>query len=331
MDFNKDPDFMKKRMEYMKHKKDESGSGRDFIFKDKPGLFQPREGSNTVRIMEPTWEDAMHYGLDVWAHYSIGPSKSTFLCLEKMEQGKCPICDEQRKALRANDQEYAKTLGAQHRVMCYCIDRMAEESGPLVWNMPYARVAKVLLVLAYDKRGDGFLLIDDPKNGYDISFDKKGKGLATQYEALKIEPRSVPLADNAAQMEKWLSQVRSKPLPALLNYHSYEYVRTSLLGEQETPPEVDEKPIMTKAGAAAYEELKPTPPATPAAPKVQLVPDQPAATAQANGINIGAIKNMNRKELVQVIEQRGLEVDAEDFDTKEELASMILLELGLTE
>src|SRR5574338_1231875 len=69
-------------------------------------MWKPKNGNNLIRILPPTWDEPRHYGYDVFMHNGIGPDKSAYLCLDKMQVDKCPICEARAEA-RDEDEKNA--------------------------------------------------------------------------------------------------------------------------------------------------------------------------------------------------------------------------------
>lgn len=305
MDFQRTPEWQKKRAAFIKDKLDNDTGNRDFLFKEKVPIFTPHDGDNSIRILPGSWTDAVHYGYELWAHYSIGLSKSAFLCLEKMNKGEaCPVCAEYKKAVQRQDAEYAKSINSQHRVLAYVIDRNAEDTGPLVWSMPYVKVARVLMGLSYDRRTGEVVTVEDPEHGHDISFRKRGKGLLTQYEELKIEFRETPLSSDGKQAKKWIDYITAKSIPDLLQFKTVDHIKNVLLGNVEEP-EIS-KPITSSKGE------EPT-----------------SVPSNGTALNADIIQSMKRRDLEELIKTKGLDIDPSDYEDSRELAQSIILELNL--
>lgn len=207
----RDPEAAKRRSE---------SGGRDFdsFIKRDVRMYKVHDGDNSVRILPPTWDDAQHWGLDVYVHYDVGPDKDSYLCLHKMKGEPCPICEERRQAAKDGDDEYAKSLEPVKRVLMYVIDRKNEKEGILAWGAPMS-VDRDILKVSIDKRNGELLPIDHPDEGYDVDFERQGKARNTKYVGLSIARRSTPL-DNDDAMDFAVAH----PLPTILQYYDYDHI-----------------------------------------------------------------------------------------------------------
>jgi hypothetical protein len=230
----------------------------DKIVKDGVKSWSPGDGPNTVRILPPTWDSPQHFGVDVQVHYGIGPDRQSYLCVNKMADqvvetadrlqrhspdlaaalrdsaGKCPICAERALALKDGDEEYAKELDARRRVLVYVIDRDAEKEGVQVWAMPQS-IDQDLAKVSVHKRTGAVLPIDHPDRGYDVEFDKEGKGKNTKYKGLAIARDESALGN-----DDWLAVVENDPLPTILEFHDAEYI-AKVFGAGGAPRKDDER------------------------------------------------------------------------------------------
>src|SRR3990167_9112427 len=152
-----------------------SFSGRDSYFSGKAKFFITKAGTNKIRILPPTWDGAKHYGLDIYVHYGIGPDNVGYLCLDRMQGEKCPLCEARAVADKEQDEELAKALRSTRRVAVYIIDRNAESEGPKMWAMPQT-VDKEICAQAWDKETGEVYALDNPDEGYDVAFEVEGAG-----------------------------------------------------------------------------------------------------------------------------------------------------------
>lgn len=195
----------------------QGGSGVGII-KDDFKTYSPPKGDNYVRILPPTWEEAEHYGFDIWVHYGIGPDRSSIICINKMQNKRCPICEAQQKLNRAGDGEGAKEIAAGKRVAVWVINRKDEAAGPMVWTMPWTLDRDVVKV-SKDRASGETYLIDHPWEGYNISFERTGDQITTKYVGIQIDrkPSSVP--------EVMLEYAVAFPIPETLVYLSYDEIK----------------------------------------------------------------------------------------------------------
>lgn len=230
-------------------------SGNDFIsfISNEVDMYKPKKGANVIRFLPPTWEDPEpdHYGMDVWVHYNVGPDHASVLCLNRMKGERCPICEARARAERKGDEDTAGQLKATKRVLAWVIDRDNEDrnSKPLLFAMG-ARMDREIAGLSVDPRSKHVLYIDDPKNGYDVSFRKDGEGLKTQYGGIQIDRQPSEIVD------EYLDYVEEVPIPQTLVWRSYEEVQRIFQGagvsdaeaEEEAPP--PRRPRFTSNGHA---------------------------------------------------------------------------------
>lgn len=208
------------------------GRGEGFL---KPGfkIFTPKEGSNRFRILPPTWANSKHYGYDTWVHYNIGPRNSSYLCSKYMKNEPCPICEELAKS---TDKNYINALKAKKKVLVWVIDRDEEKEGPKIFAMA-STVDKNFVLQSIDEENGKLLFIDHPVDGFDVSITRTGTGKTTKWDGEKISRNPKPLSD-AQNVEAWLQFIVDNPIPSLLVYKEYEYIKTAFYG---TTLQVEEK------------------------------------------------------------------------------------------
>lgn len=219
--------------------------------------YKPRTGENNIRILPLTWEDTDTWGKD-WAilihiHYSVGAEKSAYLCLEKMKNEECPVCAAHAEA---EDEEEKRELRAGKAALCYVIDRDNEKAGPQVWRMPLS-VYRDIQTRSLDKRTKEVIRIDDPDEGYDISFTKTGEGLQTKYTGIEVARDPSPISDNEKRQARWLDTIVNATLPELLVFYDAEHIEKVLSGKStkkrgddiEDDDDEDEKPRRSKGKA----------------------------------------------------------------------------------
>jgi hypothetical protein len=263
--------------------------------------FYSVKDDNNIRILPPTWDDADHYGFDLYIHYQIGSDSGNYICPEKMGSGDCPICEEKRKAEKGGDEEYAKTLNATKRPTVLLIDRDKEDDGVQIWPMPWT-VDRDLAALCLDKQTGEILMIDDPYDGYDVSFDRTGKALKTKYIGLQVSRHSSEAMDDSDELNDVLEAIQDKTLKDVLIIHDYDYLEDVFSGHSKNKNKKEDKDDKEK--------------------------EEPEYTYEE-------IMDMDFDELEEIIDDEGLDdLDIDDYeedddDDLEELAKDICKELGL--
>lgn len=211
------------------------GGDFDRPFGDFP-IFAPQDGDNTIRVLPPTWEPAEHFGLDVYLYYGCGPEKrDAYLAPSKMKGEADPFAEELVRAKRMGENDdYIKSLRPRQRVLVWVIDRAKEKEGPKLWSMPVT-VDKEITACSMDKKTKEVLNIDNPEEGYDITFTKSGKGLTTEYTGVQAERRPSPLSDDDDLSAEWLAFITEHPLPSVLQFYGYEHLKAVLEGGLTAP------------------------------------------------------------------------------------------------
>lgn len=230
------------------------------IIKDDFTTWRPKKGNNYVRFLPPTWDGADHYGMDVYAHFGVGPDRATVLCLNKMQNKKCPLCEETLKAERAEDKELANELRARKQVLAWIIDLDAKDKGPMLWSQSWTIDRDIARVCRDQRTGEVFF-IDHPDEGYNVAFDREGDGKTnTKYGGFKIDrkPSSVE--------PEWLEWVQEFPIPECLEWRDYDEIMTLYEGGEE-PEAAAEKTPPARRSAAREEPEEEEPPARPPARK----------------------------------------------------------------
>lgn len=244
----------KRRSKEDVEKRAASGGGTfDGFFVDEVKVYSPKKGDNWVRMLPPTWEEPepTHYAFDVYVHYGVGPNRASVLCPAKMPNpktgkiGRCPVCEARQKAERRGDDDTAKEMRITQRAVAWLIDRHEEDDGPMLWAQPRT-VDSDIVKQCIDKRSGEALMIDDPKDGYDVSFEKEGEKERTKYVGIKIarKPSSVD-ADH-------LDYVAERPIPDMLRYRTYEEIALLLNGGEDE--EEDDRPRKRRASRDDDEE-----------------------------------------------------------------------------
>ena len=240
--------YQKRDKETLKERANMRGGNFDVIFKPKFKQWKPKDGKNLIRILPPTWDDARHYGLDIFVNYSIGPDNQSYLSLSKHGLGADPLAEAKREAQQEGDKDLAKDLNPSQRILYWIVDRNDEEEGPLLWAAPFT-FDKSLSNLCIDEDTKEVIFIDDPAKGRDVRFYKEGTGLTTKYDPSKMKVLGESnLAEDEGLENDWLDFITENPLPEVLNFYDYDHIKATFDGQAgRKSDEADEKPLRRAA------------------------------------------------------------------------------------
>lgn len=230
--------YQARRPEAVEKRASQQGSDFKGVFLDEYKTFRPGDGDNFVRILPPTWEDAEHFGLDLYIHYQVGPDRASVLCPSKMKKKKCPICEAKLKAEKSGDEELAKELGARHQVAVWMIDAKDKEKGPMIWSMSWT-IDRDIAKICKDRETGEVYPIDHPEEGRNVQFDRTGKGILTKYGGFAVSKRPSSID------EKWLEFVVKAPLPDCLVWCTYDEIQKLFEGGEEDDA-AEDKPAASK-------------------------------------------------------------------------------------
>jgi hypothetical protein len=259
--------YKERNVDDFKERANRSAGGFDSYIKQEFKRYKVRDGKNHVRILPPTWENASHYGYDIFVNYGIGPDNQSYLSLSKMAQkhpeleldGRDPIAEARRAAEREDEEELVKQLKPRDRVLCWVIDRLAEDEGPQLWDMPFT-VDKDFCNLCLDEDTREVIYVDNPKNGYDIRFYKEGKGLNTKYPGAKMKLLGPsPLHEERATQQGWLDYAQEHPVPDCLQLHDYEHISAVFDGKVSRRDDDDAEPVRRPARSPDLDDEEPAP------------------------------------------------------------------------
>ena len=245
----RDPGEVRRRAE-------RSSQSYDSIFKEGFDTYKPKVGDNTIRFLPPTWDDPKHYAYTIFVHNNVGPGRGGAYLCRKMIDKSCPICDAQMQAQRHGEEEDANQLRATERAAVYLLDRKENQPTPRLYNMPRS-TDKDICALVYNKNRGTALYLDNPDEGFDVSFQREGNDKHTKYRAFQIDVESTPISDDTKTRDKIMTIVEENPIPTVLNFFSEEYLQGLLSGtvddqrEDRDPAPADEddeddEPLETK-------------------------------------------------------------------------------------
>jgi hypothetical protein len=237
--------YKKRSTENLRKRQNQGGGNREGFLKSEFKVWTPKSGTNWVRILPPTWDGAEHYGLDCHVHYNIGLDSSAFICLDAADEfgydsdEPCPCCALRAKESKRGNEKQAEDLRARKRVLVWMIDRDKESEGPQLWPMPWT-IDRDLAQRSVHKKSGEVYAIDDPEDGYDISFEREGANQNTKYTAIDIERKPSPLCDDRELEEDWLAAIEENPLPDCVILADADHIEEELsggYGRKEDKPE----------------------------------------------------------------------------------------------
>lgn len=246
----------KRTTDSIARKSKEGSKDYDSCFKAGLPTFKPKEGENVIRILPSGSDKDPDWDFTLYSHYNVGADNGRYLCLAKMKDEDCPVCEAKMKA---TDEEEADALNVGKGCIVWIIDRDNEKAGPQLWSMPFTKVRNEVYARSIDKKTKTPILVDDPEEGYDISFTRKGTGLTTAYTGVEIDRDPSPLHDKQATQDQWLDYVSENALPDILNFFEADYIEKVLMGKverkkPEPEDEEEEAPRRSEKRAAAKEE-----------------------------------------------------------------------------
>lgn len=318
MEFKRDPEFTKKRIQAMKERKENPNpNNRDFLFKKKYEQFKPQNGENIIRILPAMWKDAMFPWYEVFIHYKVGPNNSQFFCPAKMLNKPCPICEEiNRLKEQGVDKKELDKMGANHRAIAWVIDRTEEKKGPLLWIMPYTKIAQEIITISFSRKTGEPEMVDDPETGRDILFNKTGNQLNTQYSGVRKDDERSALHADEEVMSKWIKFAENEAIPSIVNFADYDHIKNVITGGESEPS--SDAPITSEDTKKSEPEVK-----------TEEKPKEAGKIPVGEGLSKAKLKAMSRSDLIDLIEARKLDVDADEWPDDGDFAEAISLELGL--
>jgi len=292
----------------------QSGTNREGFIKADYQTWAPKDGLNKIRILPGTWEGADHYGLDVFAHYGIGPDNSAFLCPMKMTKETCPVCEERE---RETDEDLIKEMRATKRVAMWIIDRAQESKGPLLWCGPWT-LDKDISAVSIDTETGEVVAIDHPDEGYDVHFTRSKKGAdatMVEYTGVMIARRASPIFDDEEVQADTLTFISQNPIPDTLLIQDYDHIQKIFGGASAAPADGDgelksRKPsLRPKVGVKTAKEEEPEPEA-----------DEPPTWDEVHALDEDGLGELAEANAIEFTEA---------FDSVEAVADFICEQLGI--
>lgn len=215
--------------DHVKRQAERRGGKFDSIFKGNFDTFTPKEGDNVLRILPAGWEGHADFAFPVWVHFGIGADESSYLCLRKMKDETCPICQEVARMKADGETEDAKRIDCKERFVCWAIDRSDRDEDPALYSMP-ATVYKDLNALCYSSKTGKAIFVDNPDTGYDITIRRTGAKRNTRYLP-QVDRDPSPVTDDDDKYKELEEWVQDNQIPDCLQFFDADYLEKALGGE----------------------------------------------------------------------------------------------------
>lgn len=195
---------------------------------------------------------AWTHKLTVLIHSNVGVNKDAVMCLRTLKE-ECPICEERDKLFELIDQETDKDkaeklqeradrLGPAKKALYNVLifDSSKEmKKGVQIWEAPHASMEDVLSELYTNKRTGEKKYFTIPEQGWNVCFERKGKGLSTEYRGVVIEKRRVEDELSDSDLSELYSMVYN--LDEIVEIRDYQTIRTMQRGMEEALTETSEE------------------------------------------------------------------------------------------
>lgn len=215
-------------------------NNRRYIFTElgNDKLWKVTDKSHKVRLLPVHPEDNINfYGMTVHIHTNVGVNGDQYLCLKRMKNVPCPICEHQVSLWDA-EPDMAKDLYPSTRYLVWMVDLSVSKDKQIaqIWSCPRTAMDTVLGV-SYKKATDEILNLANIDNGIAIYFDrekKKGTTFST-YVNFQLDDNPTPAKD------EWLEGIVS--FSDIIEYATYNEIKNAFLGiSEEASPKKDVSP-----------------------------------------------------------------------------------------
>ncbi len=330
--------------------------------------YRPKDGSHILDIIpydagkndpivnagDPT------YTFEYWAHTNVGPSEVMLLCLAEMYNKECPIC-EHRQKLREDgkDDDVWKKLFPKRRNLYNVVsyDRGEEEKGVQVYDVSYHYMEKNLMAISKKPSRGGkkekTINFADPDDGRSITFTiepAKSKNDYPDFVGHTFDDRDYKIKSKILNGAFVLDEIIHIPtydeVDKTYTYKSSEKDKKrsrgkkddddgddklqELIGELEDLEDMEELEDFIEDNDLDI-KIKKKDDEDDVKEKIEeaLREEHEDKGSSEPDYNKKEIKKMKRRELIELIEDEGLDVDPDDAEDKEELQELIIEELGL--
>lgn len=221
----------------VKAQAEQSGGQYASLFLEGTTEFRPKKGQEyTIRVAPPSWGDddnpPDNYADTIYVNYKIGPDDEGFISRSKQGLDDDPV-REMHDRLRRHGDEYAdqiKQQSAKKRRPMYVYVRGEEEKDWQPWAAPWT-VHRDIGKAAISKRRRTVKFIDDPDNGFDVTFSRDS-GEFGSYTIDEVDPDPSPIDSDPKRQKELLDWLDENPLPAQYRVYSYDEIKRRCDGDE---------------------------------------------------------------------------------------------------
>jgi len=249
--------------------------------------YKMKSGDNFVRVITPRFskynkENLPPYWKEAWIHSNIGADGRTFLCMKKMANMPCPVC-EMAEAMAEKDPDNKAIMelwpGRRYLFFVYDVTDATTEQKGIHWLDAPVTFKEEVVAQSYNKRTHAYIDVSSFEEGMDVEFEKIGKGMTTKYKGFVLK-------DGGQCPKEWYDNAPDE-FEEFMLYPTYEQVaaelpqaRGSRTTENASTGTVrDPAPARTR-GAVVEDVVRDPAPVQNVAPAVEEVP-APARTRGA--------------------------------------------------
>ncbi len=224
---------------------EQSGGGYASIFIEGTKEFKPKKGGEyTIRVAPPTWgtddDPPTSYAHEVFVNFGVGPDEEGFISRSRMGFDDDPVV-EMHDRLRQFGDEYVDLLKeqkAKKRRTMYVLVRGEEELGWQAWA-PGWTIHRDMAKASMSKRKRTVKFIDDPDNGYDVTFSRESSGFG-KFTIDEVDDESSPIVDDPKRQKELLDWLVEHPLPDQYRIYSYEEIKRRCDGQANKTEDEDD-------------------------------------------------------------------------------------------
>ena len=190
--------------------------------------YKALPGDHFLRIIAPRFSkyppnNLPAYWKEVWIHSYIGADQKTFICMKKMKNQPCPVCELAEKMRSVDpENEALKALWSTRRYLFFVFDVRDNETEAkgLHWYDAPVTFKEEIVAMSRDKRTGAYIDLSTLEEGKDIEFERRGKGVNTKYIGFGLR-------ENAPPPKAWYDNAPDD-FEEFIIYPSYETVAAEL-------------------------------------------------------------------------------------------------------